>query len=115
MMTSRSTKYIQHIVLRPNPMQFVIDELPLIAVCTAGLVYGGMEDMPLGGMAMTIPCSYSSHWHTVSPVCAGYATGPAGSSSSANTGFSAAGWIIWSCIVSWIFRNIKVSCNNYAV
>lgn len=54
MMTSRSTKYIQHIVLRPNPMQFVIDELPLIAVCTAGLVYGGMEDMPLDGMATTI-------------------------------------------------------------
>lgn len=44
----------RNILLRPHAGQFVIDELPLMAVCTAGLVYGGMEDMPLGGMATTV-------------------------------------------------------------
>ena len=34
-----------NILLRPHTGQFVIDELPLMFVCMAGLVYGGMEDV----------------------------------------------------------------------
>lgn len=32
-------------------MQFVIDDLPLVSACMAGIVYGGMEAMPLCGLA----------------------------------------------------------------
>lgn len=35
-------------------VQFVINELPLMSVCVTGLIYGGMENMPLGSMATTI-------------------------------------------------------------
>ena len=45
---------VRNIILRPHAGQFVIDELPLIFMCMAGLVYGGMEGMPLGGMATVI-------------------------------------------------------------
>ena len=35
-------------------MQFVIDELPTLAVCCAGGIYGGLEDMPfpIAGVAV---------------------------------------------------------------
>lgn len=36
---------------RPHPVQFVINELPQMSVCVAGLIYGGMENMPLVSMA----------------------------------------------------------------
>lgn len=39
---------------RPHPVQFVINELPLMSVCVTGLIYGGMGNMPLGSMATTI-------------------------------------------------------------
>lgn len=39
---------------RPHPAQFVINELPLMSVCIAGLIYGGMENMPLSNMATII-------------------------------------------------------------
>ena len=45
---------VRNIILRQPAGQFVIDELPLIFMCMAGLVYGGMEGMPLGGMATVI-------------------------------------------------------------
>ncbi len=35
-----------NLVLRPHKMQFVIDELPVLTVCCAGGVYGGMEGVP---------------------------------------------------------------------
>lgn len=39
------------VTLRPRAMQFLIDELPLLLICLAGLVYGGMEGMPLAKVA----------------------------------------------------------------
>ncbi len=39
------------ISLRPKTTQFFIDELPLLFVAITGLVYGGMEDAPLGSTA----------------------------------------------------------------
>lgn len=42
------------VVLRPHPMQFVINELPLVSACMVGLVYGGMEAMPLCGLATAV-------------------------------------------------------------
>ena len=53
-MPSQPIVRFRNVVLRPHGMQFVIDELPLVSVCVAGLVYGGMEGMPLGGMATVI-------------------------------------------------------------
>lgn len=44
----------RNILLRPHAGQFVIDELPLIFVCMAGLVYGGIEAVPMGGVATTV-------------------------------------------------------------
>ena len=43
-----------NILLRPHTGQFVIDELPLMFVCMAGLVYGGMEGLPLSSMARVV-------------------------------------------------------------
>lgn len=51
MMRAQTIGNGRNIVLRPHTGQFVIDELPLMAICAAGLVYGGIEDMPLGTMA----------------------------------------------------------------
>lgn len=51
MMRAQTIGNGRNIVLRPHTEQFVIDELPLMAICAAGLVYGGIEDMPLGTMA----------------------------------------------------------------
>ena len=50
MMPSQPIARFRNVVLRPHGMQFVIDELHLVSVCVAGLVYGGMEAMPLCGM-----------------------------------------------------------------
>ena len=54
MMTDAPTGHFQSIVLQPHAGQFVIDELHLVSVCVAGLVYGGMEAMPLCGMATAV-------------------------------------------------------------
>ena len=45
---------VRNIILRPHAGQFVIDELPLIFMCMAGLVYGGMEGLPLSSMARVV-------------------------------------------------------------
>lgn len=42
------------IELRPHTGQFFIDELPLLLLCVAAWVYGGMESLPLGDLATTI-------------------------------------------------------------
>lgn len=54
MTTPYSTQDVRDIILRPHVGQFVIDELPLICICMTGMVYGGMEGMPLGSMAAVI-------------------------------------------------------------
>lgn len=54
MTTPYSIQDVRNITLWPHAGQFVIDELPLIFMCMAGLVYGGMEGMPLGSMATVI-------------------------------------------------------------
>ena len=41
----------REISLRPKTPQFFIDELPLLVLCPIGLVYGGMEDVPLAPVA----------------------------------------------------------------
>lgn len=42
------------VAIRPCPVQFAIDEWPLMAACAAGLVYGGIDTVPLGGLAASI-------------------------------------------------------------
>lgn len=42
------------VAIRPYPVQFAIDEWPLIAACAAGLVCGGIDTVPLGGLAASI-------------------------------------------------------------
>lgn len=54
MTTPYSIQDVRDIILRPHTGQFVIDEVTLIFMCMAGLVYGGMEGMPLGSMATVI-------------------------------------------------------------
>ena len=46
MRTTPSISQPESLVLRPHKMQFVIDELPSLAVCCAGGIYGGMEGVP---------------------------------------------------------------------
>lgn len=54
MRTTPSISQPESLVLRPHKMQFVIDELPTLAVCCAGGIYGGLEDMPfpIAGVAV---------------------------------------------------------------
>ena len=54
MIPSQPIPRFRNVVLRPHPMQFVIDELPLVSACMAGIVYGGMEAMPLCGLATAV-------------------------------------------------------------
>ena len=54
MMPSQPIARFRNVVLRPHGMQFVTDELPLVSVCVAGLVYGGMEGLPLTGIAAAV-------------------------------------------------------------
>ena len=106
---------VRNIILRPHAGQFVIDELPLIFMCMAGLVYGGMEGMPLGGMATVIALFLFLvllyRFICLRRICYGSAT----NSLSASGDFSAAGWTTWNCTVSWTFRNTRASCNSFAV
>jgi hypothetical protein len=46
MRTTPSISQPESLVLRPHKMQFFIDELPSLAVCCAGGIYGGMEGVP---------------------------------------------------------------------
>ena len=54
MRTTPSISQPESLVLRPHKMQFVINELPTLAVCCAGGIYGGLEDMPfpIAGVAV---------------------------------------------------------------
>ena len=47
------------ISLRPKTTQFFIDELPLLFVAITGLVYGGMDDAPLGSIATLFAVLFS--------------------------------------------------------
>ena len=38
--------------LRPNILQFVINELPLLSLCPIGLLYGGIEEMPFQSLVV---------------------------------------------------------------
>ena len=53
-MMPMQTAYYGTIDIHPHAGQFVIDELPLIFVCMAGLVYGGMEAVPLSETATVV-------------------------------------------------------------
>lgn len=46
--------YFHNVVLRPHTAQFVIDNLSVMLLCIIALTYGGMENMPLGSLAMTV-------------------------------------------------------------
>lgn len=38
--------------LRPHPLQYIINELPLLVVCLGGLVYAGIDMMPCTQLAL---------------------------------------------------------------
>lgn len=48
------TRYFHDVVLRPHTAQFVIDNLPVMLLCIIALTYGGMENMPLGSLAIGV-------------------------------------------------------------
>lgn len=54
-------KRYREITLKPRGMQFVIDELPLLLLCPAGMVYGGMDGLPLTGI-VTLSSLLLSLW-----------------------------------------------------
>lgn len=56
------------ISLHPKTTQFFIDELPLLFVAITGLVYGGMDDAPLGSIATLFAVLLSSTWPTGSSI-----------------------------------------------
>lgn len=107
MRTTPSISQPESLVLRPHKMQFVIDELPSLAVCCAGGIYGGMEGVPypVAGVAVFFFLSlvllyrfiYLCRIHTTS----------ASSSLSVNRVCSSERWTIWNCTVSWTSRNIR--------
>ena len=48
----QNQKIYREISLRPKTTQFLVDELPLLAVCIIGIIYGGMKDAPLAPVAI---------------------------------------------------------------
>lgn len=46
------TTYYGTIAIHPHPMQFVINELPLLLLCLAGYVCAGIEGLACGGMLL---------------------------------------------------------------
>lgn len=42
------------IVIHPHAGQFVINELPVLVLCCAGWIYGGMEGLPLTALAVPV-------------------------------------------------------------
>ena len=48
------TQHYDIIIFHPHPLQFAINEMPLMSACLAGVVYGGLENMPFGGMATVL-------------------------------------------------------------
>lgn len=106
---------VRNIILRPHAGQFVIDELPLIFMCMAGLVYGGMEGMPLGGMATVIALFLFLvllyRFICLRRIC--YRVG--NEQLVCERGLFCPGWTTWNCTVSWTFRNTRASCNSFAV
>ena len=54
MIMQHSIQDERNILLRPHTGQFVINELPMIFTCMVGLVYGGMDAVPLGGVATAV-------------------------------------------------------------
>ena len=101
MILSQPIARFRNVVLRPHGMQFVIDELHLVSVCVAGLVYGGMEAMPLCGMATAVSLFLLLvlAYRFIYLRLIRYRIG---------------GSITWNCTVSWTFRNTKTCCNSSA-
>lgn len=104
----------RNILLRPHTGQFVIDELPLMFVCMAGLVYGGMEGLPLSSMARIVSLFLLLVLLYRFIYLRRIRYRSAKNSLSANTAFSYAGWTTWNCTVSWTFKNTRASCNRFA-
>lgn len=48
------TKCFPDIVLRPHAAQYAIDNLSVMVLCIAAWIYGGMENLPLGGPATAL-------------------------------------------------------------
>ena len=99
------------IVIHPHTGQFVINELPTLVLCGTVWVYGGMEGLPLTAIATVIALIlsllllYRYLYLRRIRYCIG--------NLSVNTVLPVAKWIIWSYIVSWIFKSTKACCNNF--
>lgn len=104
----------RNILLRPHTGQFVIDELPLMFVCMAGLVYGGMEGLPLSSMARIVSLFLLLVllYRFIYLRRIRYRVGEEQLVS--EHGISYAGWTTWNCTVSWTFKNTRASCNRFA-
>lgn len=102
------------IVIHPHTGQFVINELPTLVLCGTVWVYGGMEGLPLTAIATVIALILSLLLlYTVISTCGESVIASARNNLSVNTVLSVAKWIIWSYIVSWIFKSTKACCNNF--
>ena len=40
--------------IKPHAMQFVINELPLLLLCPIGLIYAGMDGLPLTHLILAL-------------------------------------------------------------
>ena len=101
------------IVIHPHTGQFVINELPTLVLCGTVWVYGGMEGLPLTAIATVIALilsllllyRYLYLRRIRYCVCTEQRV--------SEYGIIRRKVIIWSYIVSWIFKSTKACCNNF--
>ena len=91
-------------------MQFVINELPLLLLCPIGLIYAGMDGLPLTHLilALTLILSLILLYRFI------YLKRMTYSSLCLNMAYSIVRWTIWSCTASLTLTNTRPLSSNYA-
>ena len=95
-------------------MQFVINELPLLLLCPIGLIYAGMDGLPLTHLilALTLILSLILLYRFIYLKRMTYSVG--NEQFCLNMAYSIVRWTIWSCTASLTLTNTRPLSSNYA-
>ncbi len=54
----QSTLHYSPVYLRPHPLQFVVDELPCLLLCSCGIVYAGIEEFSFRQVVLVVTLAW---------------------------------------------------------
>ena len=100
-------------VFVPHTGQFVINELPILVLCCAGWVFGGIDGLPFTTLSMWVALLLSL-FLVYRFIYDAYAIASGPNSSCASMASSGVRQIIWNYTVSWTSRKIKACCSSFA-